>query len=329
MNLARLEWKVGLFVTIGLLLLAGLLIEFSKGLTFFHSTYTIYLHSNNAGSLKPKAQVLMAGVQVGTISAIKLAPTGKYVVISLSIYNQYKIYKSSRFVIEQSGFLGDQYVAIIPTDNEGPVFKDKEPAQTEAPFNLQEVARSASGFLQRIDQTAQKLNAAIAEIQKLLLNEHTLTNLSVAAGNLRAVSERALTTMDGLNAVVATNAPALALSGSNLVAFSEHLNHAGGALDNVLATNAPAIEAAVKNIESSTAMLKTLVEDVQAGKGLAGTVLRNEQLAANMSQIVYNLSVTTSNLNRAGLWGILWRQKPSRSEGPPAPAPLTSPKNIP
>jgi phospholipid/cholesterol/gamma-HCH transport system substrate-binding protein len=329
MNVSRLEWKVGLFVTIGLVLLAGLLLQFSKGQTFFHSTYTIYLHANNAGSLKPRASVLMSGVQVGTIADIKLAPTGKYVVISLRIYSQYKIYKDVRFIIEQSGFLGDQSAAIAPTENKGDLFKDQDLAETEAPFNLQEVARSANGFLQRIEQTAQKVNASVTDLQKLLLNEHTLTNLSVAAVNLRAVSERALTAVDGLNNVIATNAPALTLSGSNLVAFSEHLNQAGHSLDNVLATNGPAIQAAVKNIESSTAVLKTLVDDVQAGKGVAGTLLRNEEVAANMSQIVYNLSVTTSNLNRAGLWGILWRPKTPRAATPSATEPLRAPKELP
>jgi phospholipid/cholesterol/gamma-HCH transport system substrate-binding protein len=329
MNVSRLEWKVGLFVTIGLILLAGLLIEFSKGLTFFRSTYTIYLHAKNAGSLKPRAQVLMSGVPIGTVADIKLAPTGKYVVIPLSIYKQYKIYTDARFVIEQSGFLGDQYVAIIPTKNESGVYTNTAIAYTEEPFNLQEVARSANGFLQRIEQTAQQVNNSIADLQRLLLNERTLTNLAVAAANLRLVSERAMITMDGLNQVVATNAPAISLSGSNLVAFSDHLNHAGATLDTLLATNGPAIETAVKNIESSTAILKNLMDDVQAGKGVAGTVLRDEQLAANLSQIVYNLSVTTSNLNRAGLWGILWKQKPPRQPAPSEHAPLTSPKNTP
>lgn len=329
MNVSRMEWKVGLFVTIGLVLLAALLIEFSKGQTFFRSTYTIYLHANNAGSLKPRAQVLMSGVQIGSVADIKLAPSGKYVVVSLRLYSEFKVYQTARFFIEQSGFLGDQYVAIVPTENRGETYTDKDIAETEAPFNLQEVARSASGLLQRIEQTAEKVNASIAELQRLLLNEHTMTNLAVAAVNLRTVSERAITAVDGLNAVIATNAPALSLSSSNVVAFSEHLNQAGHTLDTVLATNGPAIDAAVKNIESSTAVLKNLVDDVQAGKGMAGTLLRNDAVAAEMSQIVHNLSITTSNLNRVGLWGILWRQKQPRPTGPEGPAPLTSPKETP
>jgi phospholipid/cholesterol/gamma-HCH transport system substrate-binding protein len=91
MSKARFEWKVGLFVFIGLVLLAGLLLEFSKGLTFFRPTYQILLRVDNAGSLRTSAQVLMSGVQVGTVSDIRLAPSGKYVTITLRIFSTFRI----------------------------------------------------------------------------------------------------------------------------------------------------------------------------------------------------------------------------------------------
>ncbi len=63
------------------------------------------------------------------------------------------------------------------------------------------------------------------------------------------------------------------------------------------------------------------MEDVQAGKGLAGSLVKNEQLAADVAQIAYNLSITTSNLNRLGLWGILWKKKvPPPPKVQPQPA---------
>ena len=72
-----------------------------------------------------------------------------------------------------------------------------------------------------------------------------------------------------------------------------------------------------------------LLNDVQAGKGLAGSLLKNEQLASTVSQIANNLSITSSNLNRLGLWGILWQHKPPRTNAPaqgPVRA-LAAPKN--
>jgi hypothetical protein len=53
------------------------------------------------------------------------------------------------------------------------------------------------------------------------------------------------------------------------------------------------------------------MDDLQSGKGLAGTVLQNEQLATNVQAIANNLSIATSNLNRLGLWHFLWAHKPA------------------
>src|ERR1700691_2559787 len=104
MEKSRLELKVGLFVLIGLALLAVLLIQFSKGTSIFRGTYTLRLHAVNVGGLKERAGVLLAGVQVGSVSDIQLADDGRSVTILLSIYNDYKnkIYHDARFVIEQS-----------------------------------------------------------------------------------------------------------------------------------------------------------------------------------------------------------------------------------
>jgi virulence factor Mce-like protein len=328
MDKSRLEWKVGLFVFIGLVLLAALLLQFSKGLMLFHPHYDILLKATSVGGLKPRAQVLMSGVQVGTISRIQLAPDGKSVTLTLRIYQQYQIYKNARFVIEQSGFLGDQYVAILPTSNEGPKFASGDETKAEAPLDMQEVARSAAGFLQHIDSAATNINDALVEARRTVLSARALTNLSATFDNLHHASERALSIVDNVNALVESNRPSITVSVSNLLYFSDQINQAASAVRKLVATNSPEIDTAVKNIGSSTATLKQLLDGVQEGKGLAGNLLENEQIATNLSRIVDNLSITTSNLNRLGLWGILWQHKPPRTNEPPSvPRTLSSPKN--
>jgi phospholipid/cholesterol/gamma-HCH transport system substrate-binding protein len=310
MDSKRLELKVGLFVFVGLALLAVAVIQFSKGTSLFHGTYTLRLHAANVGGLKERAGVLLAGVEVGSVSAINLSDDGKSVIILLSIYKNFKIYHDARFVIEQSGFLGDEYVSVIPTTNMLPFLTDGADVDCQEPFNLQEVARSASGFIERIDETAKKLDASVSDLQRVVLNEQTLTNFSVAVGNLRTFTEQAMGTIGDINAIIATNGSQASLAVSNAVAFSQELNRLAGSADMLLATNGVEISSAVKNIEFSTEILTNLMVDLKSGRGLAGTMLQNEQFATNVQAIANNLSVTTSNLNRHGLWGIMWAHKP-------------------
>lgn len=324
---SRIEWKVGLFVFIGLVLLGLLLLQFSKGTTFFRQTKDILLHANNVSGLKVRAAVLMSGVQVGSVADIKLAPEGTNVTITLRIYSEYQIHGDARFIIEMSGFLGDQFVAILATKNQGPVLQNGDTAEAEVPFSILEAARSANGFLLRIQDTASNLDNAISRIDRLVLNDTTLTNLSAAVINIRLVSETARATVSNLNALVTTNSPLVTASLTNLALFSSQLQRSASSLDSLLATNGAKFSEAMKNVESAAVVLKNLLDDVQAGKGTAGSLLKNEQLATNVAQIAYNLSITTSNLNRLGLWGILWQHKPAKTAAAAPPTPASAPKN--
>jgi hypothetical protein len=100
-----------------------------------------------------------------------------------------------------------------------------------------------------------------------------------------------------------------------------------GSLNEHTASNRSPIAATMKNLNDSSQLLKGLLADLKAGKGLAGTLLENEQLAAHVSLVASNLSVTTSNLNRIGIWGVLWSHKPRPKPSTARPVrPLLSPK---
>jgi phospholipid/cholesterol/gamma-HCH transport system substrate-binding protein len=326
MEQKRLETKVGLFVLLGLVLLAVLLIQFSKGTSLFRGTYTLRMHASNVGGLKQRAAVLLSGVQVGSVSGIQLAEDGKSVVIFLRIYNDCKIYHDARFVIEAAGFLGDQYVSVITVSNLPPVWTNGADVECQEPFNLQEVARSAAGFVNRMDETAKKLDASVTDLRREVLNVETLTNFSITLNNMRTFSEQALDTVNDMNAIIATNGPQVAVAVSNALFFSQELTRMANSAESLLATNSPEISASVKNIETSTAIMTNLMMDLQSGKGLAGSVLQNQELATNMQAIANNLAVASSNLNRLGLWGFLWHKEAVHTNPPATATPLYSPR---
>ena len=302
--------KVGLFVAIGLILLAVLVIQFSKGTSLFRGTYALRLHAVNVGGLKVKSGVLLSGVQVGTVNEIHLDPDGKSVTILLRVYKDYPIYHDARFVIETAGILGDQFVSVIPTTNAPPTLADGADVDCQEPFDLQEVARSAAGFIQRLDGTAKKLDLAITDLRSQVLNAQTLSSFGTSITNLRVFTEQAIGTIRGINDVIATNGARVGIAVSNAVYFSEELTRLAGSAQDVLATNGANLTAATKNLEDISVTAKQLAADLQAGKGLAGTVLHNPELSTNVQMLAANLAVTSSNLNRLGLWGILWSHKP-------------------
>lgn len=322
MSKSHIEAKVGLFVFICLILVAILLLRFSKGTTFFHPTKTIILTANNIGGLRTKASVLMSGVQVGTVAETRLSPEGTNVSIYLSIYRQYTIRDDARFVIEQSGFLGDPYVAIYPGLNQGAILTNNAIAHAEEPFNLLAAARSANGFIQRMDEVGKKLDDTISDVRRLVLNQQNLSNLSYTVTTLRNVSLDAESTVSNINLLIKTNGSGVTLAVSNLTTFSEQLKTVANTAQDILRTNAPELSLALSNLQTSTAMLTNMMGGAQAGNGLVGSLFRNEELANHVSLLASNLAVSSENLNRLGLWHFLWyHPKPPKTSNPPSRRP--------
>ncbi|MDQ6632138.1 MAG: outer membrane lipid asymmetry maintenance protein MlaD, partial [Verrucomicrobiota bacterium] len=67
MSEKRFEWKVGLFVFIGLVLVAALMLNFSKGLSLFKPTYQLQMKTSTVGGIKKDATVMMSGILVGKV----------------------------------------------------------------------------------------------------------------------------------------------------------------------------------------------------------------------------------------------------------------------
>ncbi len=158
----------------------------------------------------------------------------------------------------------------------------------QEPFNLQEVARSTSGFIKRIDDTAKKLDDSVTDLRRVVLNAQTLTNFSVAVNNMRTFSEQALGTVSDINLLVATNGAQIEFAVSNIVFFSQELIALSGSARTLLATNGPDISAAVKNIESSTEVLKSLMDDIQPARDLLERCFRTNNSATNVQAIANN-----------------------------------------
>jgi phospholipid/cholesterol/gamma-HCH transport system substrate-binding protein len=314
MEKTHLEWKVGLFLVICLALVAGLLLLFSKGTTFLTSTYTLRLKTPNVGLLTPGAPALMAGVKIGHIDRIELDPGGKSVTLWVKILKRYPVRRDARFVTDQIGLLGDQFISVATQENTAPLFKDGDEGALEEPLNMQAVARSSMGLIQRVDQTVQKLRDVVGRVDRLILSEDTLTNVSDAVSNLRQFSEQAASAIEGLNQLVQSNRAEVALGVSNLVLFSEELHSVAGDLHAMVETNRTDIRATIQNARAASESVSGLTSDLESGKGLAGLLLKDEPTRAALTLLVSNLSVLSSNLNKHGLL-----YKPKKANAPVAP----------
>ena len=305
----KTEWKVGLFLAISLVVTAALVINFSKGTNPLTKIYTIHLTTKNVDGLVKNAVVMMAGVPVGKISAIHLNTDTYTVTLDAKIKAEYQIRADAKFFIETAGFLGDKYIGVIPGENKLPPLQNGATVVCQESFDLVRAARSATDLMDELKTVASQITNIVNRIDSKLLDEQTLTNLAAGLSNLREISAEASATIAAVNQLILTNTPPINDAIENVVTFSEQLKDAGTDLRSLISTNRVVIDESLANIKETTESLRNLVVAAEQGKGLAGKLFSDEELARNFSMLSSNLVDVSAKLNRGGLWGILWADK--------------------
>ena len=334
MNNTRLEFKVGLFVAVGLVLIALLILNFSRGVTLFQRTYQLHIMMPTTGGLKPAADVMLLGVPIGKVETLDFASGGRSVDVSVRVLSKYKISRTSGFHVDALGFLGDQYVDVSPPTaplesltNAADFYQDGDiVVLSEMPFNMQEAARSTASLLDEAKLTMKDLDKAITNVNRTVLSGPTLTNFSLALSNFQSLTEIAVQIAQGVQDFIRSNRVSLSSAVTNAHALSSKLNVMADNLDQVILTNRDNFSGTLQNLRDTTASLKQLTRDLEAGKGLAGGLLKDEQMKAELTALVTNANATAaalstfgSNLNQYGLWHMLWKPKPGERNSPPPP----------
>lgn len=317
MRKSRFAGRVGLFVVLALIVLVGLVFVFMKS-RGFKPTYQLRLRAETVSNIKKGSLVLMAGVPIGNVSDIDLEPGGKGVVIHVRIEQRYKIHGDAEFNIQQLGFLGDQYIAVHPHANAAPILASDAEVPLGQPFDLQETARSATALVNEVKVIVKSLNDLAVRVDQKVLSDRNLTNINVILNNLRIASDKVITMVDGVNAMVATNSTPIFVSVSNLVHFSDQLNTVATELSQLVATNRVEFTKAVNSLDNTAEVLERLAYSVEEGRGLAGAMLKDDQLKNRITSLVADLQIAASNISH---YGLLFKPKkpPRQPQNPPYP----------
>lgn len=101
--------KVGIFTVVMLLVAAALVIVFGE--FRFAASHTYHANFSTASRLKPGQDVRVAGVPVGTVHSVELAPDNT-VDVTFDVDKRYQLYTSSRALIRYENLVGDRYMEI-------------------------------------------------------------------------------------------------------------------------------------------------------------------------------------------------------------------------
>ena len=304
------EWKVGLFVVIGLAVITIMAITFGKVGSGLKKFYSLTVEFHNASGLLKGNDVYLAGDRVGYAEEAPSLIEGKFAVsVPLRIREGVRIPKSSKFLIGTSGLMGDAYVSIeVPPDaNFDEIFKDGDFILGSRVKGLGDLTSDAGGALEELKKRLQDLKEPIRAVNEEVLSDTNVKNLEQSFANIRDLTARLKDTASNLDEVVvkaksaADNLNEAMLAAKNAMSKADgvvkKVDDAAGLLKPALTDFSAAAKSATKAVDSA----RSLLAKANSGQGALGLLLSDRETSDNLKALIRNLKQR----------GILWyKDKP-------------------
>src|SRR6266516_3267702 len=257
-----LEFKVGIFVFVGLAMLGALLVQFGRLGEGFKTYYTITVRFNDAGGLLKGTDVLLAGARIGKVAGgPKLVREGGGVAVPLKIYDYIKIPEGTKFTVGSSGLLGDRFVNVtMPSGQPKAYLPPNAYISGARETGIDDLTREGGALVNDLRGTVQKVDTTMTRLNQDTLSAQNIENLK--------------SSMEHLNQATS--------------ALAESSKKFDGVVEQADSTMASAKKAA-DNLQNAIADTRKVLQSATQGKGLVATLLNDQQLANDLHALVTNL----------------------------------------
>ena len=256
-----LEFKVGIFVFVGLAMLGALLVQFGRLGEGFKTYYTLTVRFDDAGGLLKGTDVLLAGARIGKVAGgPKLLGDGG-VAVPLKIYDYIKIPEGTKFTVGSSGLLGDRFVNVMMPSGQPKAYLPPNAFINGArETGIAELTREGGALVNDLRGTVQKIDTTMTRLNQDTLSAQNMENLKAS--------------MEHLNQATS--------------ALAESSKKLGGVIEKADSTMASA-KTAADSLQSVIADTRKVLRSAMQGKGLVATLLNDQTLANDLHALISNL----------------------------------------
>jgi len=300
-----LEFKVGLFVFTGLMVIAVMVVKFGQIGQGFHAYYDLTVEFSNASGLIKRADVQLAGARIGYVdNKPEIGLDATKVPIHLKIMEGTVIPRNTKFQVGSSGLLGDKYVEVVPNDDFDPkaynpndpkqIWHDKEVIPGTNDSGLQALQKKGETVLDQLNSEIGELKKVTVKINNDLLGDANRQNLAATLSNLKKTSDTFVETSKNINAVTLNAQGAIDIAKQSMTT----IDGAAGDIRKAVADGRKVLDSANETLRTTT-----------RGNGLIATLLNDPKVSDNVKAL-------STNLRKHGI--LFYKD----SAQPPAPAPL-------
>lgn len=342
----KTELLVGLFMTVGLIMISLLVLQFGSVRDLFKGSYFLSVSFPNASGLKEASPVVLAGKRIGKVkNKPRHNETYTGVIIDLEIFQGEKIPANSVFTITTAGLMGDAYVDIEPpkhitdefiTGSKTDIIKGQEASGlSDLQSAAERIGKQISSVLQDdLKPALQDIKEAMSKVNKGALSDETINKfkngISKLDATLTRVDDKVITDDNAKNlkdaladlkeaaASFKTASKNVEEGSKKLAPLLDKLESPIAKFDKVMTTADEAIQA----VKTAATDFSITAKNITNSKGLLGALINDQRLRADFHDLIYNMKVNgpvlysnTADKERAR------QEQEQKKQPPPAEAP--------
>ena len=287
------EAKVGIIGIVTLLVLIWG-INYLKGRNILNTTYTLHAFFEDSGGLESSAPVVMNGVKIGYIDAIKLQTELKPPIhVILHLEKQYPLRKGSTAVLFSADLLGSKAIRIEPSDQGGRLQQHDTISSFREEDMFASISTQAMPVVEQIGNLAESLDSVVVKLDELLESgapAETMTSLSEISESLSLTLRPGGALFESFHQLESFTSMLESQEGE-IVSMTKHLSSISETIDSA------GIERISEELLSASEALASLLNQVNSGKGTAGKLIYSDTLFVNLQNLVANLDSLVVDLN--------------------------------
>ena len=338
------EAKVGIFIVAVVMIFAALSFTIGELNLSRRSTYPISLVFSTVEGLNKGSQLVLAGVQVGSVEEITLN-TDYSALVRTQVYEDIRIPIDSQASIATRGVLGDKIIIIQPGHSGNMIEPGGNLARTNVPPSLDDLLVQLGELAGNLTELSFSLNATLGDEETLRAILTNLRNLTEESSSLVAENREDISgIVSGLRRITDILADASGSFTSTTEEFGEivrTINAGEGTIgrlvrDDALYVSLTGFLDSLQNItagiedESTISMLmndpalysnllaisenvRTITDELAEGRGTLGMLLTDEELYANLQEAVRSANLAAQGIEEqmpvtvlGTILGLIW-----------------------
>jgi phospholipid/cholesterol/gamma-HCH transport system substrate-binding protein len=291
------EAKVGLFVFIGILILAYMSLRLGGFQFAREEGIALVVKLDSAAGLDQDASVRIAGVEVGRVKKIELEDNKAKLILQLR--PNVKVRRDFTAVLKTKGLLGERYLDLIPGAPDAPVLKQgEEITRVETYIDMDRLLTILGEASEDIKQVSATLSSVLGGKEGEVTLRNIVTNLEdITTVTNRVIQEheeklaRILTNIDAFSESLRDDTPRVT---KGLIEVTENLNQ-------VINENRGNLKAGVENLKVATAKLEEAMDTVKmvsadVGPKISDTATVIEDAVKNIKDATATIGDTAATM---------------------------------